>query len=142
MIFSVFDHNARCFDYYEAPGTSANYGARGTKYRALTQGVQGPAVSGGLAGGGAARVQAIGFAPESLCLPLPSNAMPVGRGEQARGIIACVPSRSMAGLGATDVSVTTGTDKVVVETQHSFGKIVVAACVAGVVGVLVQKALK
>lgn len=86
MIFSVFDHDARCYDYYEAPGTAASYGARGTKYRALTQGVQGPRVSG--LGGPSGGITPIGFAPEALALALPSSARLVGRGSEARGVIA------------------------------------------------------
>lgn len=102
MIFSVFDHNARCFNYYEAPGTAANYGARGTKYRALSQGPQGPMASSvtGLGGGGRPGERVcIGFAPEALAIKLPSNARRVGSGSAARGVIAVV-SGSMNALGA------------------------------------------
>ncbi len=166
MIFSVFDHNARCFDYYEAPGTSANYGARGTKYRPLTQGPQGPlAASMGLAGTPGDRV-CVGFSPESLAMLLPANARPVGRGDQAKGIVAVVSrsqSRSVStagydsvagfgGLGSFDglgvvaaIGSELGEDAPVptsVAGETSFGRIIAAACVASVVGVVVQKLLK
>ncbi len=139
MIFSVFDHNARCFDYYEAPGTSANYGSRGTKHRPLTQAPQG-------ALGG---VGPIGFAPEALALPLPASARPVGRGEQARGIIAVVPrgSSQLHGFGGEPVLVAPGLSGALGEAEEprsgvSLGQVIVAACVASVVGVVVQRALK
>jgi hypothetical protein len=137
MIFSIFDHNARCFDYYEAPGTSKTYGSRGTKYRAPTQPPQGSPQLGG-----------IGYAPEALALPLPAGARQVGRGTQARGVIAVKAVRAQAaqstvsGLGASGL----GANEVVVEEtvrQHqSFKHTLAAACVAAVVGVLVQRMLR
>lgn len=140
MIFSVFDHHGRCFNYYEAPGTSKNYGSRGTKYRAPTQPPQGPPQ---LSGAGR-NIGPIGFAPESLALPLPSNARQIGRGQQARGIIATIRSESRdRGLG--DATTPTGVSPGVVEVnvpRYPFGTTLAAACIAAVVGVLVQRMLR
>lgn len=131
MIFSVFDHHARQFDYYEAPGTSRNYGSRGTKYRALTQPVQ------GLGG--------IGYAPESLALPLPENARRVGRGPSARGIVATVPrdvaSASLNGLGDSAPLPGAPVAPETIVVRSSFSQMVAAACIAAVVGVCVQRML-
>lgn len=148
MIFSVFDHHSRRWHYYEAPGTAVNYGSRGTKYRAPTQPPQGSPTMG-----------AIGFAPESLGVPLPSNARRVGSGAFARGLVAAVPfrvgSNGLNGLNGVDVgslgslgSVVVGTDAPVqpgqtaVIVKATFGQTIAAACVAAVVGVLVQRALR
>ncbi len=156
MIFSVFDPYSRAYNYYEAPGTSRNYGARGTKYRPLHGHPQGP--KGALGDGSGRSIGPIGFAPEALGVALPPNAKQVGRGKEARGIIAVVapqpeyPSRyeehggtitglrggamgALNGLGATD-------DITVTAAPVSFGHVVVAACIASVVGVVVQKMLK
>lgn len=147
MIFSVYDSNARRFDYYEAPGHSANYGARGTKYRALTQAPQGLS---GASGG-----QYVGFAPEALVMPLPANAMPVGHGDEARGVIADVRrggyvgeyagAGSFGGLGSFDGlgegEPTPPPPAVVAAPGVSFGQVIAAACVASIVGVLVQRAM-
>lgn len=146
MIFSVYDSNARRFDYYEAPGYAANYGARGTKYRPLTQPPQG-----GLAGAGG---QYVGFAPEALTMSLPSNAVPVGHGSEARGIVADVQrggyTGEYAGVGAGSFGGLSGLGEgeqpqpppaVVAAPGVSFGQVVAAACVASIVGVLVQRAM-
>ncbi len=152
MIFSVFDPHTRSYDYFEAPGTAVNYGARGTKYRPL---------SGAPQGGGTGLV---GFAPEALALTLPSNARSIGRGPTARGIIAVqhrqpqqqqqqqpqqqsqgqqtvelsgVPSAVVASLGLGEVPTEAPTPP-----RYPFGQVLAAACVASIVGVLVQKALK
>jgi len=159
VIFSVFDPNARRFDYYEAPGHAANYGARGTKYRALTQppqgGLAGPSGRAGPGGGGGA--QAVGFAPEALAMRLPHSAMLVGHGDEARGIIAEAWGHSGGGFsGAVDgymggYGVDLGLaglgegeapppPPVVAASGVSFGQVIVAACVASIVGVIVQRA--
>jgi hypothetical protein len=155
MIFSVFDHHAKRFDYFEAPGTSVVFGARGTKYRALNQPPQGPLASSmGLGGRGAAsgdRVN-IGFAPEALAMELPANARQVGRGSDARGIIAVqdvVPrgfvsptlNGTVWGLDGHLGEVPFGEEPTVI-AKTPFAQIVTAACVAAVVGVVVQKLLK
>ncbi len=184
MIFSVFDPFSRAFNYYEAPGNSNNYGARGTKYRQLHGKPQGP--KGTLGDGSGRSIGPIGFAPEALGVALPANAKQVGRGREARGIVAVVapqpeyPSRyeehggtitGVGGLGAMAAlsgghttrpggprggkvrtslnlgdaaSAPSPTDPsiVVTPTPISFGNVVVAACIASVVGVVVQKMLK
>lgn len=166
MIFSVFDQNARVYDYFEATGTSADYGSRGTKYRPLNAPPQGPLAS-SMSGMNGARIQAppgervaIGFAPEALALPLPKNARKVGRGSKARGVIAVpMPTKSadpwydeggrsasvhgLAGLGEErSDQPATAPAAVVVTTETPFGKVIAAACIASVVGVFVQKVLK
>lgn len=160
MIFSVFNDNARCWEYFEAPGTSANYGARGTKYRPLNGRPSGPP-RGGLGGGGSG-IGPIGFTPESLAMALPSSARPVGHGSEARGVIAVVPKSGIRpahpaqwdewqgqgrdpsgvvnGLGAADSAADSAPP--VQEEGIPLSKIVFAACVASVVGVIVQKILK
>ncbi len=151
MIFSVFDDHARDWHYFEAPGTSATYGARGTKYRPLNGRPSGP--SSGL--GGAGGIGPIGFTPEALAMALPSNARPVGKGSVARGVVAVVPRSGIRpaypaqweewqGHGRDDAVAGLGdasAPPVVVE-GIPLSKVVFAACVASVVGVLVQKALK
>ncbi len=197
MIFSVFNPAERCFDYYEAPGNSSNYGARGTKYRALHGAPQGPGPRDGIG--------CVGFAPESLALPLPNNARRVGTGTVARGIVAVrgearggglgswrgwpagrapapqAPARSgvMRAMGLGDYTTVGGPPQLldpelgaygalvglgdgelngvslgdvaeavtvapvdVVAPRLSLGQVVGAACVASIVGVLVQRALK
>lgn len=141
MICSVYDTHRRCYDYYEVPGTAKDYGSRGQKYRAPTQSPQGSTACG-----------AIGFAPEALALPLPTNAQHVGTGEHAKGIICTPGNRALAPLGAvmpmnvTDLALTglagLGETQIVeVEKKHSWSHIIAAAAVAGTVGVLVQRAL-
>lgn len=135
MIFSVFDHNTRSFDYFEAPGTSVNYGARGTRYRAPTQ----------------KPINGLGYMPESLALPLPPNARHVGSGSKAKGIIATRGEvrleTALAGLSGADGVVAIATDALaepgesVVLLKSPFAQTVAAACVAAVVGVVVQRAL-
>lgn len=149
MIFSVFDHNARCFDYYEAPGTAADFGARGTKYRPLTQGPQGPAAKDlGLAGARPGERVVVGFSPEALAMPLPANARFVGRGDEARGVIAVVRRSQgvhmQAGYDAIDGLGSSPPENAIVcaTTPTPFTRVVAAACIAAVVGVLVQRALK
>jgi hypothetical protein len=149
MICSVYDPHRRCYDYYEVPGTSKDYGARGTKYRPPTQGPQG------------SKLGAIGFAPEALALPLPQPAQHVGSGDLAKGIICTLPgggAMQKANLGSMPVDVTdrslTGTQSMYAlsglgettiiekEKPHSWEHVIGAAVVAGVVGVVVQKLLK
>jgi len=135
--FSIYNPTARCYDYYVGAGTSAHYGSRGTKYRAPIMGPQ-----------GSAQLGIVGFQPEALALPLPAGAQKVGRGAEARGIIAVrarrnVPLTSSAsssvnglgGLGDADVT------EVAVQPV-GFGRVVAAACIASIVGVFVQKALR
>jgi len=195
VIFSVFDHDERRFHYYEAPGTSAKYDSRGTKYRALSQGPQGPLAASvtGLGGGGgrAGERVCIGFAPEALAIKLPSNARRVGSGNVARGIVAsrvggggglsgfgavhhapyaerfqgarprmhdteirpAYPGKyeeevcGVCGTGLGDVLASTATaptspsETNLVVTKTAFGQTVLAATIAAVVGVFVQRAL-
>lgn len=151
MICSVYDPHRRCYDYYEVPGTSKDYGARGTKYRPPTQPPQG------------SKLGAIGFAPEALALPLPQPAQHVGSGDLARGIICVLPPGGVQkpSLGSMPVNLTdrslTGTQSLYAlngldglgettiiekERPHSWEHVIGAAVVAGVVGVLVQKFMK
>jgi hypothetical protein len=155
VIFSVWDVNARVYDYFEAPGTSADYGARGTKYRALRGAPSGPPP--GL--GGFTAIGPIGFTPDSLAMPLPSNVRQVGRGKDARGVIAvhargvgdyvaidnladyvAVDNLGLAGFG--DVGEDPPVPVAVDPGGISFGQVVAASVVASVVGVFVQRALK
>lgn len=147
MIFSVYNYAARVYDYYEAPGTSADYGLRGTKYRPLSQPPQGP-----LSGVGDVSIGPIGFAPESLALPLPRNARRVGTGQEARGVVAVsmphpeYPARyeehggTISGLSGFGDVPPAPVEEVKVQGV-SFGHVVAAACVASVVGVVVQRLL-
>ena len=140
QVFSVFDPYARKYNYFAGPGNSANYGARGTKFRALTQQPSGNKEMG-----------PIGFAPEALALALPSTVRRVGSGFEARGIVA-VPSvgASVGGLGRVPVLVAptlglglgpTLVDDVVV-VKSSFGAMVAAAAIAAVVGAVVTRMLR
>ncbi len=149
MIFSVFNDNARCWEYFEAPGTSADYGARGTKYRPLNGRPSGPPR--GLAGAAGGGIGPIGFTPEALAMKLPPNVRRVGSGDVAHGVVAvrghnmrpASPSRweedggTINGLGGLGED----TASAVVE-GIPLSKVVFAACVASVVGVIVQKILK
>jgi len=157
MIFSVFNDQAREWQYFEGPGTSADYGSRGTKYRPLHGRPSGPSNLGGSSRG----LGPIGFVAESLAVPLPSNVRPIGRGTVARGIVAVVPRTGIRpaypaqweewtgntppsgrldgrveGLAGTEETVTA------VPTGIPLSKVIVAACVASVVGVIVQKMLR
>lgn len=147
MIFSVFDPHRRCFDYYEAPGTAVNYGARGTKYRPLSGK---PDLSGPVNG----ERLVVGYAAESLAMPLPQGARRVGSGNQARGLMAVVRGGARAGYGG-GVSGSGGLAGVdvgdtgepfppppVAPGGVTFGQAIAASCVAAVVGVFVQKLLK
>ncbi len=157
-MFSVFNYETKKFDYYEAPGTSSTYGARGTKYRPLSQAPSGPPSSGlGGSGGG---IGLIGFAPEALGISLPRDARRVGSGNLAQGVVANRGSRgsgaSLASyngpvgavtlghfsLGDAAVEPTTSAPIVVKDPGISFGKVIGAACIASIVGVIVQRALK
>lgn len=136
MIFSVYDNAAKRFDYYEAPGNSSHYGARGQKYRALSQAPQGPSGLGGVS------IGAVGFAPEALGMVLPENAVRVGSGVEARGIIASRARSSWSNVGGVDVGTggLNGVGEVEPATnRHTFMHVVGAAVVASVVGVFVQR---
>ena len=114
MMFSVWNYPARQYDYYQSPGNSKNYDARGTKYRALNQPPQGPLESeifSGVGSMGGARAQgapgrrvAIGFAPEALAMKLPAQAQYVGSGSDARGVIATKPAGALYGLAGLAVA--------------------------------------
>lgn len=162
MIFSVYNYDTKRYDYFEAPGTRADYDGRGTKYRPLSQKPQGP--SPGLSGPGAG-IGLVGFAPEALGFPLPQNAHRVGSGELAKGCVACrnydpsmvrgalqgiSPNRAqdrravrllsgLEGFGET-VPVPPQTEQIEV-VSPSFGRVIAASCIAAIVGVLVQRAL-
>lgn len=171
MIFSVWNHANRNYDYFKAPGNSANYGARGTKYRPLNQPPQGPfesqLVGYGAAGMGGARVQgppgrriAIGFTPEALALPLPLGAQRVGSGNEARGVIATqrsnVNARAQGEGRYADVSGLGGLGEdgktpdaepppppaIATARGVPFTQVVGAAVIASIVGVVVQKLLR
>ena len=147
MIFSVFDPYRRTYDYYEAPGTSADYGLRGTKYRTLNGHPQGP-VSHALSGGQSRTI--IGFAPEALATRLPEDARRVGSGREARGAIA-VASGAMSGFSsgfAGGSGGIAGLGEVAPATKDEsslnvvgFGEVVLAGVIASIVGVLVQKVI-
>lgn len=162
MIFSVFNDHSRDWQYFEGPGTSANYGSRGTKYRPLHGRPSGPSNLGGSSRG----LGPIGFVAESLAVPLPSNVRPIGRGTVARGIVAVVPrtgvrpaypaqweewagntppSGRLEGLAGTDGTDGTDGSDVPAGTGSAgipLSKVIVAACVASVVGVIVQRMLR
>ncbi len=134
MIFSVYDHNSRCFNYFEAPGTGATYGVQGTKYRQLSQ----------------QPLSGLGFAPEALVPPLPVSARPIGRGTVARGIMARMGGSEglgdytpptliapvLGGLGEAPAVCPPCDD------GPKFMDMVAAASIAAVVGVVVQRAMK
>jgi hypothetical protein len=146
MICSVYDSQRRIYTYYQCPGTARDYGARGTKFRIPNRP---PEPSPGL---GASAT--IGFAPDALAIVLPEGARPIGTGTHAKGVIA-VPQGgdivdslltqqggggpalrgALAGLGDTVVD-----EKI--EVKSNLGQVVFAACVASIVGVFVQRALK
>lgn len=148
MIFSVYNYASRSYDYYEGMGTSADYKLRGTRYRPLIQQPQGP-----LSGVGDVTIGPIGFAPEALALPLPKNVRRVGQGQQPRGVIAVdvprpeYPSRyeerggTISGLNGLGDAPTALPVVDVKAEPISFGHVVAAACIASVVGVVVQRTL-
>ena len=75
MIFSCYDHEARCFRYYDAPGVTPPHGwFRKASPGQLKQ-------------------------PEEIAAQLPDGATPVGSGPLARGVIAT----DMPGIGSVDV---------------------------------------
>lgn len=125
MIFSVYDNASKLFDYYEAPGNPSHYGARGQKYRALSQ-------RGGLG--------EVGVVPEALGMVLPSNAVKVGSGVEARGMIATRGGVNGGGGGYASVDGLGGLGEVEPATpHHGFVHVVGAAVIASVVGVFVQR---
>lgn len=140
MICSVYDTHRRCYDYYEVPGTAKDYGSRGQKYRTPTQQPQGNRTVG-----------LIGFAPEALALPLPPNAQHVGTGPHAKDIICAPGSRALAGIPVVNVTdrALTGLAglgdaeaPLAVKEERAWSHVVLAAVIAGVTGVVVQKMLK
>lgn len=82
MIYSVWDHARRVYDYYDAPNAQ------------LDAATQPPAPS-------HLRGSQLGAVPEAAAWPLPSSAQPIGSGKYPKGMIA---SRSSGGLGLGFVS--------------------------------------
>lgn len=155
MICSVYDPARRIYSYYDCPGTPRDHGITGTKFRKPNRA---PDLCPSL---GAQAT--IGFAPEALAFILPPGAQPIGTGTRPRGVIAVRaggnPAMAMfadkggsgpalrgdefAGLGSIGEPVTLPTNPPIeIEVKPNYGQAILAACVAGVVGVLVQKALK
>lgn len=151
MICSVYDPSRRIYSYYECPGTPREHGITGTKFRAPNR-LPDPCHALG------ANVT-IGYAPEALAFVLPAGAQPIGTGTRPRGVIAVRaggdPIAAMfadkggsgpalrghlAGIGEPTTLPTN--PPIEIEVKPNLGQAVLAACVAGVVGVLVQKALK
>lgn len=67
MMYSVWDHAQRQYDYYRTPETSAATSAPKPAHL---------------------RTAALGISPERAAWPLPSNAHPVGHGKYPKGFIA------------------------------------------------------
>ena len=157
MICSVYDSSRRIYTYYECAGTPRDHGVTGTKFR---QPNRAPDPCPRL---GAAKT--IGFSPEALAFVLPPGAQPVGTGTRPRGVIAVRAGGdpvaamfadkggsgpalrgALAGIGDFgDVGepVTLPTKPPIeIEVKQNLTQTVLAACVAGVVGVLVQRVLK
>lgn len=143
MIVSIYDYKAKLFHYFEVPGQYD----RSTRYRALNQKPQGSKELGG-----------IGYAPEALGIPLPSGARQVGTGKEARGMVGFDPRGPRAAVPMAPSSPSTweenrvgmlggmtstgATDVVEVQTRSTpFVQVVAAACVASIVGVVVNRAL-
>lgn len=155
MICSVYDPSRRIYSYYDCVGTARDHGITGTKFRKPNRA---PDMCPGLG------VQAtIGFAPEALAFILPPGAQPVGSGTRPRGVIAVRaggdPAAAMfadqggsgpalrggilAGFGDVgEAVVLPTTPPVEIGIRPKLGQVVLAACVASVVGVFVQKVLK
>lgn len=158
MICSVYDPARRIYSYYDCPGTARDHGIVGTKFRKPNRP---PEMCPGLG----AQVT-IGFSPEALAFVLPQGAQPIGTGTRPQGVIAVRaggdPSAAMyadqggsgpalrgaleaalAGIGDVGEPVTLPTNPPTeVEVKSNLGQVVFAACVASVVGVVVQKVLK
>jgi hypothetical protein len=137
MIFSVYDPYRRAFDYYEAPGTSASYGERGTRYRPLAGR---PQLSGHIPTAAGSERVVVGYLPEALVASLPQSARKVGSGSQARGIVA---QPAGAELGQIEQpNAVPPPPPVAAAGGVSFGQVVAASVLATVVGVFVQRALR
>ena len=154
MICSVYDPARRIYSYYDCPGTARDHGIVGTKFRSPNRPPE-------LCPGLGAQVT-IGFSPEALAFILPPGAQPIGTGTRARGVIAVRAGGdpvaamladkggsgpalrgALAGIGDMGEPVTLPTNPPVeIEVKPNIGQAILAACVAGIVGVLVQKALK
>lgn len=160
MICSVYDPARRIYTYYQCPGTPRDNGVKGTKFRMPNRP---PELSPGL---GAQAT--IGYAPEALALVLPPGAVPVGTGTRPKGVIAVRPGEDLsaalyadqggsgpalrgeiAGFGEAPAApvtlpspAATTPEPVTVEVKTNFAQVVFAACVASVVGVMVQRALR
>lgn len=82
MMYSVWDHAARAYNYYRTPETSAATSAPKPAHL---------------------RSARLGLSPEQAAWPLPSNARLVGKGKYPKGFIA----HPKEGLGAVPLSLTT-----------------------------------
>lgn len=151
MICSVYDPSRRIYSYYECAGTPRDHGIVGTKFRKPNRAPDpSPALGDAVT---------LGFAPEALAFVLPRDAQPIGTGTRARGVIAVRaggdPVAAMfadkggsgpalrGALSGIGEPVTLPTNPPIeIEVKPNIGQAILAACVAGVVGVLVQKALK
>lgn len=69
MMYSVWNHAQRCYDYYRTPETSAAVNAPSPRHLLLGS-------------------PELGLAPEEAAWPLPSDATPAGNGAEAKGQIA------------------------------------------------------
>ena len=81
MIYSVWDHSERRYDYYRTPEKSAEEHAPKPKH---------------------VKDHAMGATPTEAAWPLPGNARLVGHGKYPKGQIA-TRSRGGLGLGALDI---------------------------------------
>lgn len=152
MICSVYDSARRIYTYYECPGPARAHGVTGTKFRAPNRP---PEMSPSLGANAT-----IGFTPDALALVLPPGATPIGTGTRPRGVIAVTAGGNplkafmadkggsgpalrgaLAGLGEAPTVLPTN-PPTQIEVKSNLAQVVFAACVASVVGVMVQKALR
>lgn len=153
MICSVYDPSRRIYSYYDCPGTARDHGIVGTKFRAPNRA---PDICPGL---GAKAT--IGFAPEALAFILPPGAQPIGTGTRPRGVIAVRAGGDpvsaffsdtggsgpalrggLAGVGETVTVPMKPSVEVDINVKPNFRDTIIAACIAGITGVIVQKVLK
>jgi hypothetical protein len=154
MICSVYDSARRIYTYYECPGSARDNGVTGTKFRKPNRP---PELSPGLGANAT-----IGFCPDALALVLPPGATPIGTGTRPKGVIAVRAGGdplkafmadkggsgpalrgALAGLGTVGDTITLPTDPPTeIDVKPNLGQVVFAACVASVVGAIVQRVLR
>lgn len=156
MICSVYDPARRTYSYYDCPGTARDHGIVGTKFRAPNRAPDPCPALGANA--------TIGFTPEALAFILPPGAQPIGTGTRPKGVIAVRsggdPVAAMLadkggsgpalrgtlagfdGIGETVTVPSTPPVEVEIKVKQNFRDTIIAACVAGIAGVIVQRVLK